>query len=80
MFNLPRKNRKLKGNGDTLSNALAMMYQRMSFLLDSVPEGADLDIDKDSDFKVMAVIAIEQEWILDPILRAEMSLVNIEDK
>lgn len=81
MFNFSRKGRKPNPNGGILlQHSLNEMYQRLVTVLETVPEGADLDVDKESDYKIFNCIAIEEEWIIDPILRDQMSLIDVQDK
>ena len=39
--------------------------------------GVDLDKDTPESRTIRNVLAIEQEWILDPDLRAELSLIDL---
>ena len=53
----------------------------MENMLEILPEDAEIDGDKltDEQFEVIErVEAIEQEWIVDPVIRAEVSLIQWE--
>ena len=41
-------------------------------------DGVDLDKDTKDSRTIKNVIAIEQEWIIDPDLRAEISLIDLQ--
>ena len=65
-----------------ITRSLAEMYQHMETMLECIPENETLDGDKltDEQFEVIERIeAIEQEWILDPVARAECTLIQWED-
>lgn len=65
-----------------ITRALAEMYQHMENMLDFLPEGEEIDGDKltDEQFEIIErVEAIEQEWIIDPKARAEVTLIQWED-
>jgi hypothetical protein len=47
--------------------------------LEAVPEGADLSSDTEAAYLVENVWSIEEEWILDPERRAELSMVQCTD-
>ena len=64
-----------------ITRSLAELYQHMEDMLEILPEDAEIDGDKltDEQFEVIErVEAIEQEWIVDPIVRAEVSLIQWE--
>ena len=64
-----------------ITRSLAELYQHMETMLEILPEDAEIDGDKltDEQFEVIErVEAIEQEWIVDPTIRAEVSLIQWE--
>ena len=66
-----------------ITRSLAEMYQHMEDMLDFLPVDEEIDGDKltDEQFEIIErVEAIEQEWIIDPIARAECTLIQWEDK
>ena len=65
-----------------ITRSLAEMYQHMEDMLDFLPEGEEIDGDKLTDEQleiIERVEAIEQEWIIDPKARAEVTLIQWED-
>ena len=62
-----------------ITRCLQEVYKRLDALVIQVPPNVNLDIDKKANEKVEAIKAIEEEWILDPILREELTLIKIED-
>lgn len=66
-----------------ITRSLAEMYQHMETMLGILPDDDEIDGDKltDDQFEVIErVEAIEQEWIIDPKARAEVTLIQWEDK
>lgn len=59
--------------------SLRDMYAQMMRHLDKVPEGANLDRNDEAAYHCQNVWAIEEEWILDPELRAELSLLDTQE-
>ncbi len=58
---------------------LVQQYDRMNRQLDTVPiEGVDLDRDTKHSRTVKGIIAMEEEWIVDPKLRAQLSLIDLQ--
>tara|TARA_R100001082_G_scaffold40282_2_gene21243 strand:- start:785 stop:958 length:174 start_codon:yes stop_codon:yes gene_type:complete len=50
----------------------------MEDMVSTLPmNGVDLDKDTPESRTIRNVLAIEQEWILDPDLRAELSLIDL---
>ncbi len=67
-----------------IQNQLATLYDHMTNnLLDWLPEDGWVDEDDFTDQQrdsIAAVLAIEEEWILEPELRAEVTLISwLED-
>ncbi len=50
----------------------------MEALLDHVPEGCDLEEDSVASQAVGDVIALEEEWFLNPMVRERCSLIDFE--
>ena len=68
---------------NVIQNQLANLYNHMTNnLLDWLPEDGYIDEDdctpKQRD-QVLAVLAIEEEWMLDPTVRAEVTLISWEE-
>jgi len=58
---------------------LVQQYDRMNRQLDTVPiEGVDLDKDSRDSRTIKGVMAMEEEWIIDPKLRAQLSLIDLQ--
>ena len=66
-----------------IQNQLASLYDHMTNnLMSWLPENDYIDeadfTDKQRD-QIAAVLAIEEEWILDPEMRAQVTLINWEE-
>ena len=60
-----------------VQRSLVEMYQHMEKMLDSIPEGIDeADLTPDQEEIIDRIEAIEQEWIVDPEQREQLSLIN----
>tara|TARA_R100001594_G_scaffold720_2_gene2817 strand:- start:1911 stop:2156 length:246 start_codon:yes stop_codon:yes gene_type:complete len=58
---------------------LVQQYDRMNRQLDTVPlDGIDLDKDSRHSRIIKGVMAMEEEWIIDPKLRAQLSLIDLQ--
>ena len=68
---------------NVLKHSMESQYKRLCKLVDTIPEGCNLDLDENSKHLATAkrVWCIEEEWILNPRLRDELSLLqtNPED-
>ena len=67
-----------------ITRSLAELYQHMEDMLEFLPSDEEIDGDKltDEQFEIIErVEAIEQEWIVDPDIRQEVSLIQwqVED-
>lgn len=66
-----------------IQNQLATLYDHMTNnLLSWLPEDGYIDEDTftpQQHDQVAAVLAIEEEWVLDPEVRASVSLINWEE-
>lgn len=56
------------------------VYKRLDELVLDVPVGADLDSNEKAATAVLAIRAIESEWILDKELLEEISIIAINPK
>lgn len=59
-----------------VTRSLQDMYKQMIRFCNNIPEGCNLDENPDAADLACNVWAIEEEWILDPKLREEMSLLQ----
>ena len=59
-----------------VTRSLQDMYKRMIHFCNNIPEGANLEEDDKAADLANNVWAIEEEWILDPELREELSLLQ----
>jgi len=75
-----RQTQKQKHQRALIARTLAETWKRIEYLADQVPEGADCEIDLVARNNVLNVWAIEEEWIVDPRLRAELSMIQTTDK
>jgi hypothetical protein len=74
-----RQSQKSKIQRQLIQRTLAETWQRLSQLADEVPDNADCESDDKARELVLTIWAIEEEWILDPELRAELSLIQTTD-
>lgn len=61
---------------------LKTVYARMEWILNTkVPDNIRINIDKDDEpgHAVRDVISIEEEWIVDPKLRKQLSLIDLDE-
>ncbi len=69
---------KRKFYKNLIHNCLVQTYRRMEDMVSTLPmDGVDLDKDTEDSRTIKNVLSIEQEWILDPDLRAEISLIDL---
>ena len=60
-----------------VQRSLVEMYQHMESMLDGVPEGIEeKDLTPEHEDIINSIEAIEQEWIVDPEQREQLSLIN----
>ena len=60
-----------------VQRSLVELYQHMEKMLDYIPEGIDESDLTDEHITIINKIeAIEQEWIVDPEQREQLSLIN----
>ena len=63
-----------------IQRSMVEVYAQIEHLLESIPDDIDeSDLTPEQCDAVLAVEALEQEWILDPEIRAEMSCINWTD-
>ena len=63
-----------------IQRSMVEVYAQIEHLLESIPDDIDEgDLTPEQCDAVLAVEALEQEWILDPEIRAEMSCINWTD-
>ena len=60
--------------------AIRDLYERMEELLELVPDGCDLDEESEASQAVGDVIALEEEWFLNPMVRERCSLLDFRFK
>lgn len=52
----------------------------MTALVNTLPmDGIDLDKDTKESRTVKAVMAMEEEWILDPVTRSQLTMIDLQD-
>tara|TARA_Y100001938_G_C7864001_1_gene317002 strand:+ start:303 stop:554 length:252 start_codon:yes stop_codon:yes gene_type:complete len=75
----PKTTKQKKFYRDLIQKVLANTYRRMERMVATLPlDGVDLDKDTPESRTIKNVLAIEQEWIIDPDLRYELSLIDIQ--
>ena len=63
-----------------IQRSMVEVYNQIEQLLESIPDNIDeSDLTPEQCDAVLAVESIESEWILDPVIRAEMSCINWTD-
>ena len=60
--------------------AIRDLYKRMEELLELVPEGCDLDENSVASQAVEDILALEEEWFLNPMVRERCSLLDVHYK
>ena len=80
-----KKDKQLNRGLQILFDAAVNQQQRIDHHLSNIPVGYDFDPDTKTDEEiervaraVHAVWAIEEEWILDPDLREELSAIEVD--
>ena len=56
------------------------MYQRMDLLLATIPQGTNVNKDKRANKVIRDVMAMEEEWIVDPDLRQELTMIDLHEQ
>ena len=62
--------------GQVLRHSMESMYERLTQLVEHIPEECDLRENEEAAHIAQDIWAIEEEWIVDPILRAELSVLQ----
>ena len=63
-----------------VQRSLVEMYAHMEKMLDYIPEGIEeKDLTEDHKEIISKIEAIEEEWIVDPDQRKDLSLINWEE-
>ena len=63
-----------------IQRSMIEVYNQIEQLLETIPDDIDeADLTPEQGDAVLAVEAIESEWILDPEIRQEMSCINWTD-
>ena len=58
---------------------LADNYRRMEYLISTLPpDGVNIDVDSKDTRTIKAVMAMEEEWIVDPKVREQLSLIDLK--
>lgn len=75
-----RQSQKQRIQQQMIQRTLAETWKRIEYLVDQVPDNANCEEDKEARNNVLNVWAIEEEWIIDPELRAELSMIQMSDE
>lgn len=62
-----------------IQRTLHETYARMELILRDIPDGCDLESNPTAMEAARKIWAIEEEWIIDPRLREELSLIQSYD-
>lgn len=66
---------------DNVRRSLVEIYTRIEQLLETIPDNiSESELTEDQTDIINNIEAIEQEWILNPELRAELSVINWTDE
>ena len=63
-----------------MAHNVRAIYQRMNKLLITIPANKDIKLNEDGPHQdtIYNVMSIEEEWIIDPDLREEITLINFK--
>jgi hypothetical protein len=75
-----RQSQKQRIQHQMIQTTLAETWKRIQYLADQIPDQINLAEDADARYKVLNLWAIEEEWIVDPELRAEISMIQPTDE
>ena len=79
---MSKKKKRVRDGGHALRDALETIVARIHHKKDLIPEDQD-NLTEDEwaviAEKVRDIWSIEQEWIIDPDLREELSVIKLED-
>ena len=66
---------------DNVRRSLVELYTRIEGLLETIPDDIDeSDLTEDQIDTIDNICSIEEEWIIDPELRRELSVINWSDE
>jgi hypothetical protein len=74
-----RQSQKNRIQQQLIQRTIVETWQRLQYLVDRVPDDADCEQDEEARNNVLNVWAIEEEWIVDPRQRAELSMIQMDD-
>jgi hypothetical protein len=74
-----RQSQKNRIQQQLIQRTIVETWQRLQYLVDKVPDDADCEQDVEARNNVLNVWAIEEEWIVDPRQRAELSMIQMDD-
>ena len=74
-----RQSQKNRIQQQMIQRTLAETWKRLDQLVDQVPDNVNCEEDEKAREMVLNIWSIEEEWILDPELRAELSLIQTND-
>ena len=74
------RNQKEQRYKEVIFKATTTLWQRMSELMDTVPDGMNYEDMTPEQQEILEIVdAIEHEWIIKDEIREELSLINWED-
>ena len=66
---------------DNVRRSLVEIYTRIEELLETIPDDIDEDdLTEDQLDTVANICSMEEEWIIDPVLRRELSVIDWTDE
>ena len=78
---MSKKKKKVRDGGHALRDALQTIADRMHWMADQIPEDQD-NLTDDECEEIARIVndiwSMEEEWILDPDLREELSVIKVE--
>ena len=65
-----------------MAHNVRAIYNRMNKMLSTIPPNKDIHLSEDGEHQdtIFNVMSIEEEWIIDPDVRDDITLLNLKPK
>ena len=77
-----KKKKRVRDGGYALRDALETIADRMHWMAEQIPDDQD-NLTDDECAEIVRIVndiwSMEEEWILDPDLREELSVIKVEE-